>query len=121
MTRSSLSILPGTVEFLALGALARGGRMHGFEVLGWVRRTSNGQLKLEEGALYPALHRMEKRGWLEADWAVSEKGRRAKYYKTTPAGRRALTQESHGWNEYVAAVARVMTGTAAPSPAEEGG
>jgi PadR family transcriptional regulator, regulatory protein PadR len=84
--------------------------MHGFEILGWVRRTSDGQLDLEEGALYPALHRMEKRGWLAADWAISEKGRRAKYYDITTAGRRALVQESRGWDHYVAAVAQVMTG-----------
>jgi transcriptional regulator len=116
--RSPLSILPGTVEFLALAALARGGRMHGFEILGWVRRTSDDRLTLEEGALYPALHRMEKRGWLEGEWDVSEKGRRAKYYQITAAGRRALTQESRGWDDYVAAVARVMTGSRNPRPAE---
>jgi transcriptional regulator len=114
MSGPTLSILPGTVEFLALTGLARGGRMHGFEVLGWVRRTSHGQLALEEGALYPALHRMEKQNWLKADWAVSEKGRRAKYYTLTRAGRRALARESGEWNRYVAAVARVVEGAGDP-------
>jgi transcriptional regulator len=118
MPDRSLAILPGTVEFLALTALARAGRMHGFEILGWVQRTSAGRLLLEEGALYPALHRMEKRGWLAAEWAVSEKGRRAKYYEITAAGRRALVQETRGWNEYVAAVARVVAG-GAPLPSAE--
>jgi transcriptional regulator len=118
MPEPSLSILPGTVEFLALTALARGGRMHGFEILGWVRRSSSGQLVIEEGALYPALHRMEKRGWLDAEWAISEKGRRAKYYEITAAGRRALREETRGWEDYVAAVARVIAG---PTPAEDVG
>lgn len=109
MARTSLSILPGTVEFLALGALARGGRMHGFELLDWIERTSEGDLLVEEGALYPALHRMEKRRWLRADWAVSPKGRRAKYYEITPAGRQALLGVSRNWDRYVAAVDKVVT------------
>jgi transcriptional regulator len=108
MTRSSLSILPGTVEFLALGALARGGRMHGFEILRWIEGRSRGDLLVEEGALYPALHRMEKRGWLEAEWAVSEKGRRAKYYVVTAEGRKALRRERSTWARYVRAVASVV-------------
>jgi PadR family transcriptional regulator PadR len=112
MARTSLPILPGTVEFLALGALARGGRMHGFEVLSWIRETSGGDLLVEEGALYPALHRMEKRGLLIADWAVSEKGRRAKYYEVTAAGRRALSKETARWERYVAAVGKVVEGEA---------
>jgi transcriptional regulator len=109
---SSLSILPGTVAFLALAALARGGRMHGFELLRWIEEASNGSLLLEEGALYPALHRLEKRGWLEAEWAVSEKGRRAKYYKLTAEGRRAFNSEAREWDRYVEAVARVVDGEA---------
>jgi len=109
MTRGSLSILPGTVEFLALGALARGGRMHGFDILEWIGQTSKGELLVEEGALYPALHRMEKRKWLKADWAVSPKGRRAKYYRITAAGRSALASSTRGWARYVAAVDRVVT------------
>ena len=108
MARDSLSILPGTVEFLALGALARGGRMHGFEILGWIEQTSDGDLLVEEGALYPALHRMEKRKWLRADWAVSPKGRRAKYYEITAAGRAALVEVSRDWDRYVAAVGKVV-------------
>ncbi len=121
MTRKSLSILPGTVEFLAIGALARGGRMHGFEVLRWVKDSSEGDLLVEEGALYPALHRMEKRGWIEADWAVSDKGRRAKYYSITPLGRDAFAKEAQTWDRYVTAVARVIVGpVAAPRRETEG-
>ncbi|MBW3535323.1 MAG: PadR family transcriptional regulator [Gemmatimonadetes bacterium] len=110
MPRSSLPILPGTVEFLALGALARGGRMHGFEVLRWIGETSDGDLLPEEGALYPALHRMEKRGWIRGAWGISEKGRRAKYYEVTAHGRRALTKETRAWDRYVMAVGKVVGG-----------
>ena len=109
MTRDSLSILPGTVEFLALGALARGGRMHGFEILEWIAKTSDGDLLLEEGALYPALHRMNVRRWLRGEWAVSPKGRRARYYEITAAGRKALLETSRDWERYVSAVDKVVT------------
>ena len=114
MTPSSLPIVRGTVGFLALGTLARGGRMHGFQVLRWIQETSDGDLVVEEGALYPALHRMEKRGWIDAEWAISEKGRRAKYYTLTRAGKRALAKETKTWGRYVEAVAKVVTGEAAP-------
>ena len=103
----SLPIVRGTVSFLALAALARGGRMHGFQGLRWIQQSSDGDLLIEEGALYPTLHRMEKQGWIEADWAVSEKGRRAKYYSLTKAGERALSQETTAWSKYVDAVAKV--------------
>jgi PadR family transcriptional regulator PadR len=108
MTRSSLSILPGTVEFLVLGTLARGGRMHGFEVLRWIEETTAGELMPEEGALYPALHRMEKRGWLHGTWGISEKGRRAKYYEITSLGQTALSESTRDWNRYVSAVGKVV-------------
>lgn len=105
----SLSILPGTVAFLALAALARGGRMHGFEVVRWISQESRGDLLVEEGALYPALHRLEKRGWLSSEWAISEKGRRARYYTLTAKGREALKGEQTEWQRYVTAVERVVT------------
>lgn len=108
----SLSILPGTVAFLALAGLARGGRMHGFELVRWIDQASDGDFLVEEGALYPALHRMEKRGWIEAEWAVSEKGRRAKYYTLTAKGREALGSERDEWSRYVAAVGKVVSGEA---------
>jgi DNA-binding PadR family transcriptional regulator len=108
MRRSSLAILPGTVEFLALGALAQGGRMHGFQVLGWIGDATSGELLPEEGALYPALHRMEKRRWLRATWGVSDKGRRAKYYEITKRGRAALSKATREWARYVDAVGKVV-------------
>ena len=110
MTESSLSILPGTVELLALGALVRSGPMHGFELVRWIDESSDGDFLVEEGALYPALHRMEKRGWLSAEWAVSEKGRRAKYYTVTRSGREALLRQRREWGRYVDAVGRVVVG-----------
>jgi len=110
MSDRSLPILPGNVAFLALAALARGGRMHGFEILRWIEARSGGSLLLEEGALYPALHRMEKRGWLTSTWAVSEKGRRAKYYTLTDSGQRAFTRDRDEWNEYVQAVGLIVSG-----------
>lgn len=111
---SRLNTVPGTVSILALGALAHGGRMHGFQILRWIKDRTDGDLLVEEGALYPALHRMEKQKWLKADWAISEKGRRAKYYTLTRAGRRALARESGEWNRYVAAVASVVEGAGEP-------
>jgi PadR family transcriptional regulator PadR len=108
----SLSILPGTVSLLALNALSRAGRMHGFQILRWIQETSGNELLLEEGALYPALHRMELDGWLGSDWAISEKGRRAKYYRITRAGERALAKKVAEWDRYVSAVARVAAGAA---------
>lgn len=110
MARTSLPILPGNVELLALGALASGGTMHGFEILRWIERQSDGELLVEEGALYPALHRMEQRGWLSARWAVSERGRRAKYYGITASGRRAIERERGAWTRYVTAVGKVVAG-----------
>lgn len=108
MARASLSILPGTVEFLALGALAQAGRMHGFEVLRWIGDATAGELLPEEGALYPALHRLERRRWLRATWGISEKGRRAKYYEITTRGRAALSKSTREWHRYVAAVRKVV-------------
>jgi transcriptional regulator len=102
-----MNVLSGTLELLVLQTLASGQELHGFEILDAIRRATDDALVVEEGALYPALHRMERRLWLAADWAVSEKGRRAKYYRLTAKGRRALMHAQVEWDEYVAAVAKV--------------
>lgn len=107
MTRSPLDIVQGTLELVVLRALAAGGEMHGFSILEWVRATTEDDLVVEDGALYHALHRMRDRGWLESDWGVSEKGRRARYYRLTPAGRRALEREAERWERYVGAMAKL--------------
>lgn len=114
MGRESLQLLKGTLDFLVLKALAANTELHGFEVLDWILRASGQELTVEEGALYPALHRLEKRALLKADWGISDKGRRAKYYRLTPAGRDALIAHQDSWDRYVAAVARLGTHGSAP-------
>jgi PadR family transcriptional regulator len=107
MTASPLAVVQGTLELLVLKTLHSGGEQHGFAILDFIRRATDDQLVLEEGALYPALHRMERRGWLISDWGVSEKGRRAKYYRLTRAGGKALAEEERKWTAYVDAVAMI--------------
>ena len=102
-----IELLQGTLDLIVLQCL-RWGPCHGYAVSRWIKRTTDEVLTVEEGALYPALHRMEQRGWLTADWAVSDRGRRAKYYSVTADGERALGRESSSWNQYVTAVARVV-------------
>src|ERR1017187_234814 len=86
-------LLPGTLYLLILRTLARGGEMHGYEIAGSIQRISKDVLQVEEGSLYPALQRMLIKGWVKAEWGVSENNRRARYYKLTPAGLRQLTAE----------------------------
>jgi transcriptional regulator len=100
----------GTLELLVLKTLAATGEAHGFAILDFIHGSTDDLLAIEEGALYPALHRMEERGWLSSAWAVSEKGRRAKYYSLTGGGRTALVQEEERWAAYVDAVSRIAPG-----------
>jgi len=102
-----LGVVQGTLELLVLRTLAADAPMHGFAILDWIRDTTDDVLVVEDGALYPALRRMEKRGWLESDWGVSEKGRRARYYRLTRSGRKALGVQEARWESYVAAMAKV--------------
>lgn len=102
-----LGPLPGTLELLVLKTLGAGSEMHGFAILDWILQSTDDELLVEDGALYYALHRMEARGWLESDWGVSEKGRRARYYRLSREGRKALEQEERQWDRYVAAVAKI--------------
>ncbi|MCH7531023.1 MAG: PadR family transcriptional regulator [Gemmatimonadetes bacterium] len=105
--RSSLGVVPGTLDLLVLQTLAAQAPMHGFAILDWIRETTDDALVVEDGALYPALRRMEKRGWLESNWGVSEKGRRARYYRLTPLGSKSLAEEESRWERYVEAVAKL--------------
>lgn len=100
-------LIQGTLEMLVLKALARG-PMHGYGVAEWIEQTSQQALKVEEGALYPALHRLELRGMLKAEWGMSDNNRRAKFYRVTTEGRRRLETESQRWARLSAAVAFVM-------------
>ena len=108
MPTTPMDVLPGTLELIVLKTLSRGEAMHGFEILRWIRDTTDGELLLEEGALYPALHRMERKRWLKGEWNISEKGRRAKYYSLTAAGRTRLRRETRDWEQQTAAIARIM-------------
>jgi PadR family transcriptional regulator, regulatory protein PadR len=100
-------LIQGTVEMLILKALARG-PMHGYGVAEWIEQTSQQVLRVEEGALYPALHRLELRGLLSAKWGASDNNRRAKFYQLTVEGRKRLESESSRWARLSAAVAFVM-------------
>jgi len=103
----ALGVVQGTLELLVLRTLAAQAPLHGFAMLDWIRQATDDELVVEDGALYPALRRMEKRGWVESAWGVSEKGRRARYYQLTPSGRKALSAEHARWNRYVEAVAKL--------------
>ena len=100
-------MLRGTVELLILSALTRG-RRHGFGIARWLEATSDDELQLEEGSLYPALHRMERRGWLVAEWGISENNRQVKLYRLTPRGRGRLKSETEGWTAFAAAIGKVL-------------
>jgi PadR family transcriptional regulator, regulatory protein PadR len=100
-------LIQGTLEMLVLKALARG-PLHGYAVAEWIHQTSQQLLKVEEGALYPALHRLELRGLLQAEWGASENNRRAKFYQLTAEGKKRLNAESQRWARLSAAVAFVM-------------
>ena len=100
-------LLQGTLDFLILKTLTWG-PMHGFEISRWIRRITDDALAVEEGALYPALHRMERKGWLASEWALTEKNRRGKYYQLTKAGREQLRAEDAEWRRYVAVVGKIL-------------
>jgi len=100
-------LLQGTLEMLVLKSLLRG-PLHGYAVAEWIHQTSQQLLKVEEGALYPALHRLELRGLLKAEWGASENNRRAKFYQLTAEGKKKLSAESQRWTRLSAAVAFVM-------------
>jgi PadR family transcriptional regulator PadR len=99
--------MPGTLDMLILKTVSRGA-MHGYAIVQFIQRASRDVLRVEEGALYPALHRLEVRGLLKSAWGTSENNRRAKYYRLTALGRRELDEETAYWSRVAAAVTRVM-------------
>jgi PadR family transcriptional regulator, regulatory protein PadR len=101
------AFLPGTLDMLILKTLSRGD-LHGYAIAHFIQDASADVLKVEEGALYPALHRLEVRGLLKAEWGASDNNRRAKFYRLTALGRRELEQEAQFWERVAAAVTRVM-------------
>jgi PadR family transcriptional regulator, regulatory protein PadR len=102
-------LLQGTLQMLILKTLARG-PMHGYAIAECILQRSNDILKVEEGALYPALHRLETRGMVSAEWGVSDNNRRAKYYCLTPAGRKTLKEEAKYWSRLSGAISLIMEG-----------
>jgi PadR family transcriptional regulator, regulatory protein PadR len=108
--RQSDELVPGTLDMLVLKTLTRGA-MHGYAIMEFIQQTTEDVLNVEEGALYPALHRLEVKGLLLSEWGLSDNNRRAKYYRLSAAGRKQLTAETERWQRVAGAVARVL-GTA---------
>ncbi|MEO8450793.1 MAG: PadR family transcriptional regulator [Gemmatimonadota bacterium] len=107
MARPGADLLQGTLETLVLKTLTWGPR-HGYAIARWLEGTTEDALVIEEGSLYPALYRMERKGWIEAEWGMSELGRRAKFYQLTGAGRARLKDEVAAWRRFSGAVGRVL-------------
>jgi transcriptional regulator len=103
--------LHGTLDALVLKTLSWGPR-HGYAIARWLEDTSGNALQIEEGSLYPALYRMERKGWIEADWGTSELGRKARFYKLTARGRRQLRTEASEWTEFARVVSAVLAAPA---------
>ena len=109
-----LDLLQGTLDLLSLQTL-QWGPQHGYAIGATLRTQSAESLKIETGSLYPALHRLVKRGWLKSEWGVSEANQRAKFYRLTPSGRAQLIREQDRWSQLVRAIGRIMN----PAPAAE--
>ena len=107
MPKTSLDLLQGTVAVLILKTLSWS-PLHGYDISRSIRQRSDGALGLEDAALYQALHRLERKGWIEAEWGLSENNRRARFYRLTDEGRRELQAELSTWRSYVAAVSKVL-------------
>jgi len=107
MSTMKMDLLQGTLDVLVLKALTWGPQ-HGYAVGRWIERTTEAVLKIEEGALYPALHRLERKGLIAAEWGVSENNRRAKFYQLTEVGRRELQAQTVTWQSYAQAIAKVL-------------
>jgi len=106
--KDDLDLVQGTLDVLVLKTLSWGPR-HGYAVATWIRDTSRDALQVEESALYTALHRLQARGWLRAEWGLSENNRRAKYYELTAAGRKQLALLTARWTRYSAAVSKILS------------
>jgi transcriptional regulator len=107
MKPKPMELMQGTLDVLVLRALSWG-PMHGYAVSRWIHQRTDGTIEIEDAPLYKALHRLERAGFIAAEWGVSENNRRARYYNLTPAGRRHFTAEEHAWRRYAAAVFKVL-------------
>jgi len=113
MARTPIDLLQGTLDVLILKALSWGPK-HGHAVARLIRASSEGAFEVLDGSLYAALHRMEERGWVDAEWGLSDKGKRAKFYQLTTLGRQQLRSETASWQRYSGAVAKLLTATVQP-------
>jgi transcriptional regulator len=107
MAKARTDLMQGTLELLILKTLSRDS-MHGYGIAQRIHEAADDLLKIEDGSLYPALYRMEERGWISSEWDVSENNRRAKFYKLTKAGRKQLEAESANWNRISQAISRIL-------------
>ena len=114
MADTPVALLQGSLDVLVLKTLSWR-PMHGFGIARWIQQLTDDALQLEEGTLYPALYRMENRGWVKAGWATTENNRRAKFYRLTAAGRRKLAQESESWRRFATAMSKVLEATHQPA------
>jgi len=113
MARAQTDLFQGTLDLLVLKTLSWG-PAHGYSVARWIQELTDDVLQVGEGSLYPALHRLERRGWVESEWRRSENNRKAKFYKLTTAGRAQLRAESATWSRFADAIAKVLQGSAQP-------
>ncbi len=107
MSKSTMTLVQGTLDVLILRTVSDGA-MHGFGISKWIRERTDGVLGIEDAALYQALHRIERKGWIEAEWGLSENNRRAKYYRLTASGRRQLKKGTTSLRRYVEALFKVL-------------
>lgn len=107
MSRDPVDFLHGTLETLILKTLT-GGPMHGYAIARWIERAIEDAFPVEEGSLYPALYRMERKAWVEAEWGTSELGRRVKLYRLTRTGRQQLARDTEAWQAFSSAITRVL-------------
>ena len=114
MATPTLDLLQGTLDLLVLKTLSWG-PAHGYSVARWIQQLTDDVLRVGEGSLYPALHRLEERGWVDSEWRQSENNRKAKFYRLTTAGRQQLRAETASWGQFVGAVAKVLQATGQPA------
>ena len=112
--KEPIELLQGTLDLLILKTLTWGST-HGYGIARWIQQVTGDVLRVEEGSLYPALHRLEKRGWIRSDWGLSENNRRAKYYELTARGQHQLRAEASSWSAFTDAVSKVLTSKEQPT------
>ena len=113
MSRASIDLMQGSLDVIVLKTLSWQ-PMHGFGIARWIQRVTDDALQVEEGSLYPSLYRMENKGWVKAEWRITENNRRAKYYRLTAAGKRQLAESVETWDVFAEAMTKIMR--ARPQP-----